>query len=93
MLKVGGGALDIWSRAKRGRKFLDHAHLGATDAARPLWQEFLDCSNEETNGKSIRTDYIDLATYSWNFKSGWTDMALAVGTLPPFPAGWGGGTG
>ena len=42
-------------------KFLDHAHfslkpcpLVATDAAKPLWQEFL---GEIMNGKSIRTDY------------------------------------
>ena len=89
MLKVGG-ALDIVVRKARVKIFEPHPLLlkprpfGTTDAAGLQWQEFLGCSNEETNSKSIRTDFI--ATYSWNFIwyliiwpiIAWTGMVLAV---------------
>ena len=46
-------------------KFLDHTHFplkshpfGVDSIARPLWQEFLSCSNEETNCRSEQTLFI-----------------------------------
>ena len=74
----------------------NHAHFALLMLLGHSGKSFLVCSNAETNGKSIRTDFI--ATYSWNFIwylivwpiIAWTGMVLAVGALPPFPAGWGG---
>ena len=62
MLKIGGGgALDRQCM----RKLLGPRHFslkphpfGIYNAVRPLWQEFLGCSNEETNKKSTRTDSV-----------------------------------
>ena len=63
MLKVGGGALDIIEKFWTLPTFpLKPRPVGVNNAARPLWQEFLGYSNEETNSKSTRTDSV--ATYS-----------------------------
>ena len=63
MLKAEG-ALAIAARKVRAKSFgpthfsLKPRPFGVNDAARPLWQEFLGCNNEETNSKSIRTDFV-----------------------------------
>ena len=95
MLRLGGALHD------HARKILDHAHFslkphpfGVTDAARPWWQEFLGCSNEETYGKSIRIDFVAILMKFYH-SQGYYRMnrhaTLAVGALPPFPLSWGGG--
>ena len=76
------------------QKIYDHARFwykprpsGVNDSVRPLWQEFLGCSNEETKS---RTNFVATCTYSW-FLTACTGIALGIGALAPFLAGWGGG--
>ena len=65
--RLGGHMIKLC--AKRMRKILDHTHFLLKP--RPFYvhdalsKESLGWSNEEINGKSIRTDFI--ATYSWYF--------------------------
>ena len=52
MLRLGGG-----HQIQSCMKIFGPHPFDANDAVRPQQQEFLGCSNEEMNGKSIRTDF------------------------------------
>ena len=60
MVMVGGGIV-IFAR-KVHAKFFDHAHFGyklrPSHINNSVRSEFLGCSNEETNSKSIRTGFV-----------------------------------
>ena len=89
---------------KRTRNFCDHAHFGykprpfrITDSVR---SEFLGCSNEETNSKSIRTDFVSsylflkcnnlLQYFIVGPITSYAGIDMAIRALAPFLAGWGG---